>query len=103
MLKRIIEELEDFIPYIVPIILITMPIMLAITITRVETKNSNNPVYNIGSRLKFYEVEETYKDKITEDSYWIKKENVPESLSSSIKAIAEYNGYLLISIKEKKE
>ena len=71
MLKRFIEEIEDFIPYIVIIlvILIIMPIMLAIAMLRASNKNSNSPVYNIGSSVKFYKAEEAYKDKITGGSY----------------------------------
>ena len=59
MFKRIIEELEDFIPYVVPILVmvIVMPILLAISIMRVETKESSNPVYNVGSSVRFYKVE----------------------------------------------
>lgn len=45
MLKRFIEEIEDFIPYIVTIfaILIIMPVMLAITMLKAANKNSNSP------------------------------------------------------------
>lgn len=101
MFKRIIEEVEDFIPYVVPILItvIIMPIMLAISIMRVETEDSSNPVYNIGSSVKFYKAEETYKDYITEDSYWIKKENVPDSIEDSLQVITEYNGYDLVKPK----
>lgn len=101
MFKRIIKELEDFIHYVVTILvmLIIMPIMLAITIMRMETKDSINPVYNIGSSVKFYKVEETYKDQITEDSYWLKKENVPDSIGDSLQVITECNGYVLVKPK----